>query len=112
MFAGLVPLDSPTAMEAMKICCETDDINIGNPNNCTLWCELPESIMEPARGNNQEVDMSVLLDVFSSCIKLNDPPLNRTGPWLRGVSSAPARLPNLTQLGIAALGVALAMQLA
>lgn len=112
MFAGLMPFDTPTAMEAMKICCETDDINIGDIRNCTLWCELPESIMEPARVSSREVDMGILLNTFSRCIKLHDPPLNKTGPWIRGVSSAPARLPNLTQLGIAALGVALAIQLA
>ncbi|KAH6666493.1 hypothetical protein F5X68DRAFT_195145 [Plectosphaerella plurivora] len=113
VWAGLIPYADSTAMKAMQICCETETINTGGPNNCTLWCELPDSMIDAGKDGNN-IDKGDVLEQFMDCIGRHEKEagLNRTVPSIYGISAAPSasRLPSLAQLGVAALGVALAMQ--
>ncbi|KAH6986640.1 hypothetical protein EDB80DRAFT_731751 [Ilyonectria destructans] len=105
--AGFVPYTSNYTLDAMHTCCEPNEVHKGGKNDCTLWCELPDSLMERAQGSNS------LGDVFTDCLTQ----ANTNASFIisgiqEGLAAhSLARLPSVAQVGIVALGVLLAVQM-
>ncbi|KAM5351271.1 hypothetical protein ACJ41O_003994 [Fusarium nematophilum] len=95
--AGSTPFNNES-YEAMVGCCAPNSVGL---IRCTLWCELPDDMMEDI----DDADEDEILDAFGACLSANSP--NGSGRYnyltQKGASAPQARAPRLLDVGLVAL---------
>lgn len=112
---GIVPDDinavavarTNRTIPAMRHCCGDNEVHQAGSNNCVLWCEMPDDLMEEVSDSN------AITDVMMDCLKRHDENVTGDGPFLtlgQDNFAAPMGRPSLVGLGLLALMVTRAVE--